>query len=230
MIPKEEKKEGHVHQARQIVLPGEFIDERKGRRLGFNVYPEHEKIFAKVIGIPRVAENEIDVIPLSGGYMPKAEDRIIGVISSVEISGWMVDINSPYPAFLPLSEAVDEFVDTQRTDLTRYFNVNDLVFCRISRVTKNKTIQVSMRDPLSRKLTSGVLIKVTPSKIPRIIGKGGSMVSLIKNATKSEIITGQNGRVWIRGEDKEKAIDAILTIEKESHIMGLTEKIEKMLS
>jgi len=229
MQSKEVKKEEHQH-TRQILLPGEFIDERKGRRLGFNVYTENEKVFAKVIGIPKIGENEIDVIPLSGGYMPKTEDRVIGIITSVEISGWMVDINSPYTAFLPLSEAVDEFVDTQRTDLTRYFNVNDLVFCRISRVTKNKTIQVSMRDPISRKLSGGVMVKVTPSKIPRIIGKGGSMINLIKNSTKSEIITGQNGRVWIRGENKAKAIEAIVTIQKESHILGLTEKIEKMLS
>ena len=35
--------------------------------------------------------------------------------------------------------------------------------------------------------------------------------------------------VWIRGENKEKALEAIFTIEKESHTIGLTEKIEKML-
>ena len=86
-----------------------------------------------------------------------------------------------------------------------------------------------MRDFESRKLRNGVLIKVTPTKIPRIIGKEGSMISMIKNKTKCEIITGQNGLVWIRGENKDKAIEAILIIEKESHTVGLTERIEKML-
>jgi len=131
---------------------------------------------------------------------------------------------------LPLAEAVDEFVDTSRTDISRFFDKDDVIFCKISKVTKGKTIQVTMRDYGSKKLYGGIIIKIIPSKIPRIIGKGGSMIQLIKDKTKCDIYTGQNGVVWIRGDNKTKAIEAILTIERESHIVGLTEKIEKMLS
>lgn len=215
---------------REIILPGELIDERKGRRLGDNVYLEGEKVFSKVLGIPRVNENEIFVIPLAGVYLPRVGDGVIGTIAEIEISGWLVDINSPYVAFLPLAEAVEEFVDTSRVDLSRYFDVNDLIFCRISKVTKSKTIQVSMRDRTAKKLYGGIIIKVTPSKVPRIIGKDGSMINLIKNKTMCEITIGQNGIVWLKGLNKAKAIESILAIEKESHILGLTEKIEKMLS
>lgn len=81
---------------------------------------------------------------------------------------------------------------------------------------------------LQKKLTNGTIIKVTPTKIPRIIGKAGSMINLIKDKTGCELMTGQNGIVWIRGENKEKAIEIVLTIEKESHTLGLTEKIERM--
>lgn len=214
---------------REIVLPGDLLDERKGRKLGNGVYEENDKVFSKFLGVPRTNENEITVIPLSGTYLPRFGDRVVGVIETVEVSGWFVDINSPYSAFLPLSEGVEEFVDLQRSELTRYFDVGDIIFCRLSKVTKTKTIQASMRDFESRKLRNGVLIKVTPTKIPRIIGKEGSMIMMIKNKTKCEIVTGQNGLVWIKGEDKDKAIEAILTIEKESHTVGLTEKIEKML-
>ncbi len=214
---------------REIVLPGDMLDERKGRKLGNGVYEENDKVFSKFLGVPRINENEMSVIPLSGTYLPRFGDRIIGIIESVEVSGWFVDINSPYSAFLPLSEGVDEFVDLQTSELTRYFDVGDTIFCRLSKVTKHKTVQASMRDFESRKLRGGIALKVTPTKIPRIIGKEGSMIMMIKNKTKCEIVTGQNGLVWIRGEDKEKAIEAILTIEKESHTIGLTEKIEKML-
>lgn len=213
---------------KEVVLPGEFLTERKGRKIGKGVYFEDDKIYSKVLGIPRIDSDEISVIPLSGVYIPTVGDKVIAVITSVEISGWSVDINSPYDAFLPLSEGVDEYVDS-RSDLSRYFDVNDIIICMISRVTKKKVIQASMRDYSSRKLRGGIIIKVTPSKVPRIIGKGGSMINLIKNKTNCEIITGQNGIVWIRGENKDKAIEVILTIEKESHIIGLTEKIEKML-
>lgn len=215
---------------REIILPGEFIDKRKGRKLGNNVYLEGEKVYSKILGIPKVSENEISVIPLAGVYLPKVGDNVIGTITEIEVSGWFVDINSPYIAFLPLAEAVEEFVDTSRVDLSRYFDVNDLIFCRISKVTKNKIVQVSMRDRNAKKLYGGVIIKVNPSKVPRIIGKDGSMINLIKKKTMCEIIIGQNGIIWLRGLNKAKAIEAILAIEKESHILGLTEKIEKMLS
>lgn len=216
--------------AREIVLPGEFLAEQRGRKLGNGVYLEGEKVLAKVLGIPKVNEYEISVIPLTGVYLPNVGDRVIGIVSEVEISGWLIDINSPYVAFLPLGEAVDEFVDTTRVDISKYFDVNDVIFCRISKVTKDKTIQVSMRDMLSRKLYGGTIIKVIPTKIPRIIGKGGSMIQLIKSKTKCDVYTGQNGVIWIKGENKAKVIEAILTIEKESHVFGLTEKIERMLS
>jgi exosome complex component RRP4 len=213
----------------KIVLPGDLVDEKKGRRYGRGTFADGEKVFSTVLGIPRVSEVEVSVIPLSGVYLPVIGDRIIGTIKSVEISGWMVDINSPYPAFLPLAEAVDEYVDTSRADLSRYFDVGDVIFCRISKVTKGMNVQASMRDMMSRKLYGGVTISVTPSKIPRIIGKAGSMVQLIKQKTHCDVYTGQNGLVWIRGEDKAKALETILMIERESHLKGLTEKVEKTL-
>ncbi|MEM5811065.1 MAG: exosome complex RNA-binding protein Rrp4, partial [Candidatus Aenigmatarchaeota archaeon] len=181
---------------REIVLPGDLLGERKGRKLGAGVYEENDKVFSKFLGIPRVSENELSVIPLSGTYLPRFGDRVIGIVESVELSGWFLDINSPYPAFLPLSEGVEEFVDLQRVDLTRFYDIGDVIFCKLSRVTKDKTVQASMRDFESRKLRNGVLIKVTPTKIPRIIGKEGSMITLIKNKTKCEIVTGQNGLIW----------------------------------
>jgi len=214
---------------REAVLPGEELEERKGRKLGNGVYTEGDKVFSKVLGIPRIDENEISVTALSGTYTPKVGDKVIGIIDTTEISGWSVDINSPYMAFLPISEAVDEFVDRDRTDLTRYFDVGDIIFCRVSKVTKNMVVQVSMDDYSARKLINGTIVKVTPSKIPRIIGKAGSMVTLIKNKTGCDITSGQNGVVWIRGDEKSRAIEAVLTIDRDSHTIGLTEKMEKML-
>jgi exosome complex component RRP4 len=224
--PKEDMEEMKV---RRIVLPGDFITEKAGKKIGSGVYFEGDKIFSKVLGMPRIRENEVSVIPLSVNYIPRINDRIIGIVSSVEIAGWMIDINSPYMAFLPVSDAVDEFVDMDRMDISRFFDVGDAVFCRISKVTKDKTVRASMRSLGARKLYGGVTIKVTPSKVPRLIGRGGSMINLIKSRTDCVIYIGQNGVVWIRGDNKAKAIEAILTVERESHTSGLTEKIEKML-
>ncbi len=216
-------------ETRPVVLPGEFVDERKGRKLSNNVYEESGKVYSKVLGIPKVSDTEINVIPLAGVYMPKVNDRVIGIVEEVEVSGWFVDINSPYRAFLPLAEAVTEFVDIYKVDISRYYDIGDVIFARISKVTKNKIVQVSMKRLGSRKLHGGTVIKITPTKVARVIGKGGSMINLIKSKTKSQILVGQNGLIWIKGGDVEKAIEAILMIEEESHKYGLTEKISKFL-
>lgn len=215
---------------REIVLPGEFLGLREGRKLGNYVYQEGEKVFSKVIGIPKILENSMDVIPLAGTYFPKIGDRVIGIVKNVEVSGWFVDINSPYLAFLPLSLAVNEYVDIFRVDLSKYYDIDDVIFCRISKVTKDKIVQVTMKDPEAKKLEGGILIKITPTKIARVIGRGGSMINLLKEKTKCEILLGQNGVIWLKGGDLQKAIQAILMIEKESHIYGLTEKVQKFLS
>ena len=219
-----------MRKTRKIVIPGEFLAPKRGRKVGDGAYFDGEKVYAKVLGIPKIEENEISVIPLSGAYIPVVGHRVIGRISEVEVSGWFVDINSPYMAFLPLAEGVNEFVDILKTDLSKYYDINEIIYCKISKVTKNKLVQVSMHDLGLRKLEGGVTIRVTPTKIPRIIGKRGSMINLIKRKTNCEIIPGQNGIVWIKGEKSDKAIEAILTIERESHVFGLTQKIERMLS
>lgn len=216
-------------ETREIVLPGELIAQKEGKKVGRGAYFEKDNVYSKVLGIPVVNENQISVIPLSGVYLPSVGDKVIGIISETEISGWLVDINSPYVAFLSLSEAVREFVDTFKTDISRYFDINDVILCKIARVSKNKNVALSMNTIDSRKLYGGTIIRVTPSKVPRIIGKGGSMINTIKNKTGCQILVGQNGLVWIKGEKKAKVIEAILMIEKESHTIGLTEKIEKML-
>jgi exosome complex component RRP4 len=228
--PKEEKVvDTGEKKYREVALPGEMLEEKRGRKLDDNVYFEGDKVFAKVLGIPIITENEIKVVPMSGVYIPRINDKVIGIIERIEISGWLVDINSPYISFLPVSDGVDEFVDVHRMDISRFFDVGDVIFCKVSKVTKDKTIRVSMRSLGARKLYGGVVLKVKPTKVPRIIGRGGSMVNLIKNKTGCVIYIGKNGLVWIRGDNKAKAIEAILTIERESHTIGLTEKIEKML-
>jgi len=214
---------------RNIVIVGEFIDERKGRKISNTVYEEDGKVYSKVIGIPKIDENEINVIPLNFSYIPKVGDKIIGIIKEVETSGWIVDINSPYLAFLPLGEAVTTFVDILRTDLTKFYNVEDIIYCKVIKVSEDKVINVSMKDEECKKLEDGTIIPITPTKVARVIGKGGSMINLIKEKTKSEIIVGQNGYIYVKGGNIEKVLEAILLIERESQVYGLTDKVKALL-
>jgi exosome complex component RRP4 len=75
-------------------------------------------------------------------------------------------------------------------------------------------------------------MRVTPTKIPRVIGKKGSMISTIKQETDCQIILGVNGVILVTGknrEDEDLAMMAIRKIEEESHTSGLTDRITQLL-
>jgi exosome complex component RRP4 len=220
-----------VRRARQIVLPGDFIAEKRGRKVGPGAFLYGLKVYARIVGIPHVTENEIYVTPITGIYVPRVGDRIIGVVTNIEVvSGWWLDINSPWPAFLPLSLALEEFVDVTKMDLARFYGLGDLLYCKVEKVTSTKDIRVSMRDIESKKLYGGVLVRVPPAKIPRIVGRKGSMINLLKRRTGCKLLIGENGVIWVKGRQVEKVLKAIRTIVKEAIFYGLTSKIEQMLA
>ncbi|MDI6721427.1 MAG: exosome complex RNA-binding protein Rrp4 [Candidatus Aenigmarchaeota archaeon] len=211
---------------RNLVICGDLLGEGKASH---GAYEESGKVYSRFVGLAEEKNGMHFVIPLSGIYNPKRGDGIIGRIEDIIFSKWLIDINSPYQAALSLNEAVDEFIDLTKTDLTNYFSYGDLIFAEIMSVTKTKNIQLSMRDRKCRKLKGGRLIKVTPSKVPRIIGRSGSMVEMIKQVTGTQIVVGQNGLVWIKGDNEDIATEAILVIEERSHTHGLTDYVKSLL-
>jgi exosome complex component RRP4 len=209
----------------KIVLPGEKI-EIKDKRF---TYEENDSSYSKILALIEEKENKKKIVPLNGRYVPKVGDKVIGIIKEVESAGWFVDINSYNYAFLPLGEAIQEFIDIFRTDISKYFNVGDIILAKIINVVKNKIIHLTLKEKGLRKLHQGMVIKVSPYKVPRIIGKRSSMLNLIRQKTNCEIFVGQNGYILIRGENFGKAIEMIKTIERYSYVSGLTEMIQKMV-
>ena len=70
------------------------------------------------------------------------------------------------------------------------------------------------------------------NKVPRVIGKQGSMVNLIKEYTGCNIVVGQNGLIWIRGESIESELlakEAIKMITDKCLVEGLTDKVKEFL-
>ena len=212
--------------SRKIVIPG---DELGVGKPGNGTYEEDEKIYSKIVGLADSYGDVQFVIPLNGIYNPRKGDGIIGRIEEVAFSKWIIDINSPYQAIMLLSEAVDEFIDLTKDDITKYFDIGDLIFAEVSSVSHTKVVQLSMKNRKCRKLRGGRILKVSPAKVPRIIGKSGSMVEMIKEKTGTQIVIGQNGIVWIKGEKEELAASVIHEIEEKSHINGLTDMIKQKL-
>ncbi|MAF36803.1 RNA-binding protein [archaeon] len=215
----------------RIVIPGQVIAEGMDYLPAKGTFREGESIIATVLGLLRIEGRLINVVPLRGPYLPKAGDVVIGTIEEIGFGGWQVDIGIAYPANLSMKEATKEFIE-RGADLARYYNFNDIIFATITNVIRLKAVDLSMNGQGLRKLPPGRLIDVDPTKIPRIIGKQGSMISMIKEKTKCQIVVGQNGKAWIKGEtaeDELKADQAIRKIEAEGHNEGLTEHMEKFL-
>jgi len=212
---------------REIVIPGDLLDS-SGKRPGPGTYVEGGKIFAAQLGIKSIRSDTVGVVPLAGHYMPVRGDLVIGKIVDVSSSSWLVDINAPYPAPLHVNEVPwrVEFGETRK-----FMSVGDVLLLNVVGVDEVMRISVSMKDHGLRKLTGGMVLEVSPSKVPRVIGKNGSMIQMLKSATNCRVYVGQNGRIWIDGELDNiiKAVSAIKLIEDEAHNAGLTEKVKKLL-
>ncbi|MCD6477299.1 MAG: S1 RNA-binding domain-containing protein [Candidatus Aenigmarchaeota archaeon] len=214
---------------RQLVTPGDVLATGLDYLPGNGCYREKDEIKSKLLGLVKLKERYISIIPLAGVYSPRQGDGIIGVITDLQPNMWIVDINSPYDAILLISEASNDFIDTRRRDLSSYYDIGDIIYAKILSVTKSKHIALTMKDRKTKKLISGKIMTITPSKVPRLIGKMGSMIELIKTKTNCQIVVGQNGVVWIKGEKESLASKAIKLIESEAHIEGLTDKVTKLL-
>jgi len=215
---------------KDIVVPGEQLAQGMEFVPGYGTYREGDNVRASLMGVLYVDNRALKIIPVSGKYMPKRDDVVIGQVIDIMMSGWRVEFDCAYSAMLNVRDASSDFI-RKDADLREYFNIGDYIMTKITNVTSQKLVDITMKAPGLRRLSGGRIIKVNTNKVPRIIGKQGSMVSLVKDATGCRINVGQNGLVWISGDIEQEiiAMEAIKEIENNSHIPGLTDKIKAFL-
>lgn len=217
----------NARQTREIVVPGDVLD-ASGMKPGENAYVLDGKVRASVMGVRNVFQNTVGVIPLRGCYMPSSGDTVIGVIVDIGPSNWLVDIGAPYPAPLHVNEVPwkVEFGDT-----SRYLSIGYVVLLKVLSVDESKKIQVTMKDSGLRRIEGGRLVKISHSKVSRVIGKSGSMISMLKNMTDCRITVGQNGMIWVDGDDEnaDVAVEAIKLIEEKAQSGNLTDRVKEFI-
>ena len=216
---------------RQLVTPGDLIAEGE-YTCDENTYKEDNKIYASRIGLVEYENKKVSVVALRAFYIPRVGDTVIGTIAEVGFNGWSVDISAPYLALLRASDVLSRPFKPQKDDLSEVLGVGDLIVAKITAYDRTHNPQLTVGEPGLGKITRGQIVKITPTKIPRVIGRKGSMISMIKQETGCHIILGLNGVVLITGkalEDEELAMMAIRKIDEESHTSGLTDRITQML-
>ena len=227
MIAKETKKEEKKPEKkkREITIPGEKIVSGKEYLPGDGTRRDKEDIIANRYGLVDVSGRLVKVIPLSGNYVPRAGNIVIGKVVDVTFNGWLMNIGSPYSTFLSVSEC-PKYI---KGDLTEEYTFGDMLLCKVSSV-KRKGVDLTIKGRGLGKLEKGIIIFINSNKVPRVIGREGSMIKLIKENTNCNITVGQNGIVWIAGdkvEDELKAKEAIDFVVSKSYIDGLTDKMKE---
>jgi len=141
-------------------------------------------------------------------------------------NGWLIDIGSPENAFLSVAE-YPKFV--HKNALDEVMKIGDMVVAKIKEVNR-KAIDLTMKLKGLGKIDEGIIVPINPNKVPRVIGKEGSMITMIKEETGCTITVGQNGFIWIKGNTIEEELfakRAISFISEKSFINGLTDEVKK---
>ena len=216
---------------RKYVIPGDVVTTGPFRAEQ-NVILEGEKIISTAVGISEIYEDTVRVITLTGKYIPKIDDLVIGKVNSHTSLSWELDINSCYVGFLPAQDVFGRDFSAHADELATKLKTGDLVAARIANFDRTRDPLVTISDRDLGAIDSGVLVKISPSKVPRLIGKRGSMIQMIEMATNAAVTIGQNGWVVVSCESPEgllKAKKAIEMVNQKAHVVNLTDQIKEML-
>lgn len=192
---------------KKFLVPGDLVSDSELK--GDGLFVENGKTYSSAISLL----NDGKVVQLKGYYIPERGDYVIGLVTEERFSGYTVDLNSPYEGQL------------SSRDLREEFQIGDVISTKI--LVVNEVHEAVLSEP--RVFKNGELLVVDSVKVPRIIGRNGSMLQIIKDYTKTEIFVGKNGRIYLRNGDVGLASLAILKIVREAHSSGLTDRMTEFL-
>ncbi len=194
----------------RIVVPGEKLTTAPVRIE--NTISDKNGTYTCIMGY--FDEDRKSLIPLEGLWQPRSGDNVIGVIEEDKGTMYLINLKAPYKGL-----ALAKFVDAE-------LSAGDVVSATVKQLEKGGTVMLLKPT----RLNGGKIMAVSPSRIPRIIGKGNSMLKQITEGTGTTIVIGLNGIIWLRGGKIDLATMAILKIVEEAHTTGLTERIKVLLS
>lgn len=210
------------------MLPGDEIPGSHGLKPGFGTYKDEGKIYASVMGLASPRPPFMRVIALSGRYIPQRDDLVLGVIQMVGPTYWLLDIRAPH--FTPLHMTGTPW-QMEYGETIEYLKPGEAVLVRVEGIDEANRIGVTMNGPGLGKVEGGYIVEISPTKVPRVIGKSGSMIQLIQQATGAHLVVGQNGRIWVEGENDQirRVREVLQLIDREGQRHGLTDRVKELL-
>jgi exosome complex component RRP4 len=229
--------------SREVVVPGEVLTEDTknflpGRGTIFN--KDRTKIISLNIGLKQIQRNYINVIPLRGFYTPRPGDKVIALVTNKNPVKYRCDINAKEEGILKPKNTVKRGrprgfrggAPPNHDNSTEKYEIGDILIVKVLSADRLNSPELTTVGKYLGKRRDGIVITIDSPKIPRVIGRSGSMIKMLKNLTNCNIFVTQNGRIWLKGEDivhERLLIDAIRKIEKEAHTVGLTDRMSKYI-
>ena len=229
--------------SRDVVVPGEVLTEDAknflpGRGTIFN--KDRTKIISLNIGLKQIRRNYINVIPLRGFYTPRPGDKIIALVVDKNPVKYRCDINAKEEGILKPKNTIKRGkprgfrggAPDNHDNSTEKYDIGDILIVKVLSADRLNKPELTTVGKYLGKRRDGLVISIDPPKIPRVIGRSGSMIKMLKNLTKCNIFVTQNGRIWLKGEDiahERLLIDAVRKIEKEAHTVGLTDRMSEYI-
>jgi exosome complex component RRP4 len=220
-----------MSERRKRVIPGDVITSGS-YRADQNTVLDGRLIVSTAVGVSEIVDDAVRVIPLTGKYMPRIDDMVVGKVTSHTSLAWELDINSCYVGFLPATDVFGRDFSARSDELASRLKKGDLVAARIANSDRSRDPLLTITDRDLGRIDSGELVEMSASKVPRLIGKRGTMIQMIETQTDSLITVGQNGWVVVYCEDPNgllKAKEAIAMVDRLAHISNLTDKVRDML-
>ncbi|MGC8974579.1 MAG: exosome complex RNA-binding protein Rrp4 [Thermoprotei archaeon] len=220
---------------RVLVAPGDKLAEGDYRILTpTTAYKVGNSYYSLVVGLLELntQEKSLKVIPLKGSYYPRVGDVVVGIVSDVGLTSWELDIRAPFPGVLYAVDYLGRAINPSKENLKDFLDVGDVVVGKIEVFDRTRNPVISTKGKEFGKVVNGALAEINPVKVPRLIGKKGSMQSLIESETNCKLVIGNNGRILILCEDKQYediVVRAIRKIELEAHISGLTDRVREFI-
>jgi exosome complex component RRP4 len=222
---------------RSIVVPGDLLAEGDDVEVS-SLFIERvgDKYYATITGLVSIEREDskvkISIIPLEGAYIPKVGDIVIGLVRDIGLTHWEVDIASPYKGILTVQEVLDRPFNPATDSLKKYLDVGDYIIAKIIAFDRARDPLLTIKGKGLGRVAEGSIVEIKPSRVPRVIGKKGSMVNMLMSETGCDIVVGQNGRILIKCPNKdleEILVLALKKIEAEAHTTGLTERVREFI-
>ncbi|MEM0097495.1 MAG: hypothetical protein QXY52_00795 [Conexivisphaerales archaeon] len=210
------------------VVPGDLVA-RGNYRIYSNVIKNDDKFYSIFVGSAEVTGGRVRVTRLSGPYIPKIGDQVIGMITDVQPLAATVDINSYINGFIMANAFYKKRIDPSKRDLSEKVRVGDLLSARVNRIERGRDVSLSLDQRW--RVDGDAIFYVSPAKAAYLLKSKSNIISKIKAFTGAGIVMGINGVIVAKGEKDSigRITEIVRVIESQVELNGLEDMLKGVL-